>query len=272
MDLDLKHYLLEIDQHIAVVTINRPEKANALHMPAWQELKNIFTHLDRNEEVRTIILQGAGNHFCSGIDLELLMSVHEANKINCDGRKSEAIRDMIIELQGPINAIENCRKPVIAAIHKGCIGAGVDIISACDMRYCTEDAFFSIKEIDMGMVADLGTLQRLPKIISPGFVSEMAFTGRNVSSSDALRVGLVNATFSNQDEMMDHVNIISKEIASKSPLSIRGTKENLVFARDHSVEDGLKYIQSWNAAFLLSNDLSESFSALKEKRKPNYEN
>ncbi len=270
--MDLKHYLLEIDQHVATVTIHRPEKANALHMPAWEELESIFEHLDKNEEVRAVILAGAGKHFCSGIDLELLMSVSETDKIDCEGRKREVIRELILALQRPINAIEKCRKPVIAAIQQGCIGAGVDIISACDMRYSTEDAYFSIKEIDMGMVADLGTLQRLPKIIPAGYASEMAFTGRDVPASEALTFGLVNAVFPTQEEMINHVKELSGTIASKSPLSIRGIKENLLYARDHSVEDGLKYIQTWNAAFLLSNDLKESFTAFMQKKTPDYEN
>jgi len=270
--MDPKDFLLSINQHVATVTINRPEKANAMHMPAWQEMEKIFQHLDANDDVRCIILNGQGKHFCSGIDLELLMSVQKMKEIDCNGREREAIRILIGELQDTINAIERCRKPVIAAIHNGCIGGAVDIISACDIRYCTENAYFSIKEIDMGMVADLGTLQRLPKIISPGFVSEMAYTGRKISSSEAEKVGLVNAVYPNQDEMNDRVFDIAETIASKSPLSIRGTKEQLVYARDHSVEDGLKYMQAWNAAFLLSNDLSESFSAINEKRKPDYEN
>ena len=151
-------------------------------------------------------------------------------------------------------------------IHGGCIGGGVDIISACDMRYATQDAFFTIKEIDMGMVADLGTLQRLPKIIPAGIVREMAYTGRNVLGKEAEQIGLVNRAFSDSETMQTEVLKIAQSIASKSPLSIRGTKAVLNHSRDHSVADGLEYMATWNAAMLLSDDLMEAFQAKMQKR------
>ena len=147
--------LLSIENHIAHVRFNRPQRANALNQTAWDELRRVFERLDEDDTVRAIILSGEGKHFCSGIDLELLMSVATLSK-NCEGRKREQLRKQILALQAPINAIEQCSKPVIAAIHGGCIGGAVDIVSACDMRYCTQDAYFTIREIDMGMVADLG--------------------------------------------------------------------------------------------------------------------
>ncbi len=268
-----EHFLLTIENHIARVSFNRPEKSNALHLSAWEELQAIFEEIDKTPEARVAILSGEGKHFCSGIDLELLMSVGSSvDSIKCDGRRSEKIKVLINSLQDSITAIEKCRKPVLAAIHKGCIGGAVDIIAACDMRYCTQDAYFTIKEIDMGMVADLGTLQRLPKIISPGLVAEMAYTGRNVGADEAAASGLVNKLYSNKEEMMKGVEEFTKQITAKSPLSIRGTKEQLLYARDHSVDDGLKYMQIWNAAFLLSDDLKEAFRSSLEKRPPKFEN
>ncbi len=268
-----EHFLYSIENHIAKVSFNRPVKANALHLSAWEELQAIFEEIDDTYEARAVILSGEGRHFCSGIDLELLMSVGSSvESIKCDGRSSEKIKALINSLQVSINAIEKCRKPVLAAIQKGCIGGAVDIVAACDMRYCTTDAYFTIREIDMGMVADLGTLQRLPKIISPGLVAEMAYTGRNLGADEALTSGLVNKVFSNKEEMMKGVEELAGQIAAKSPLSIRGTKEQLLYARDHSVDDGLKYMQTWNAAFLLSDDLKEAFSATIEKRPPEFEN
>ena len=256
---------VNIDQHIAQVVINRPERANAFNQKAWDEMKAIFESLDEDDDVRVIVLSGNGKHFCAGIDLELLMNVAQfAHK--CEGRKREQLRKKVLELQAPINAIEQCSKPVIAAIHGGCIGGGVDIVSACDMRYCTQDAFFTIKEIDMGMVADLGTLQRLPKIIPAGIAREMTYTGRNVAGQEAERIGLVNRSFANLETMRAEVQQMAQSIASKSPLSIRGTKAILNHSRDHSVADGLDYMATWNAAMLLSDDLMEAFQAKMQKR------
>jgi len=257
---------LDIQNHIAHVTINRPEKMNALN-----EITEIFNYLDENSEVRVIVLEGGeSKHFCAGIDLSLLMSVSQ-NRIKCDGRKREKLRKDVLKLQAPINAIENCSKPVLVAIHGGCIGGGIDLVCGCDMRYCTDDAFFTIKEIDMGMVADLGTLQRLPKLIGDGMVREMAYTGRNVDGKEAEKIGIVNRTFPDKNTMMDEVMKIAETIAQKSPLSIRGTKHILLHTRDHSVADGLNYMATWNAAMLLSADLQEAFEAKMSKREGKYE-
>jgi enoyl-CoA hydratase len=263
---------VKIEDYIAFVTLKRPEKANAIGKTGWEEIKATFENLDENDQVRVIVLSGGeSKHFCAGIDLELLMSVSQ-EMVKCEGRKREKLRKTVLNLQAPINAIEKCSKPVLAAIHGGCIGAGVDIISACDMRYCTEDSFFTIKEIDMGMVADLGTLQRLPKIIGEGIVREMAYSGRNVHGKEAEKIGLVNNLYITKQEMMEKVTEIALQIASKSPVSIRGTKHILLHTRDHSVADGLEYMATWNAAMLLSDDLMEAFAAKIGKRLPAFGN
>lgn len=266
-----KHFKIEIEQKIALVSLNRPEKANALHMEAWVELQSVFETLSKSDEVRVIILSGEGKHFCSGIDLELLMSISQFQEIACNGKRSEKVRELILSLQQSITAIEKCSKPVLAAIHNGCIGGGVDIATACDMRYCTDEAYFTIKEIDLGMVADLGTLQRLPKIISPAMAAEMAYTGRKVFGPEAKSIGLVNHCYASKDKLMEGVMQMASAIASKSPVSIRGTKDVLHYTRDHSVEDGLNYIANWNAAMLLSADLTEAFKAAMEKRAPKFD-
>jgi enoyl-CoA hydratase len=264
-------FKVSIDSRVATVTLNRPDKANALNQTAWDEMKTIFETLDDDENVRVILLNGEGKHFCSGIDLELLMNVTAINTIKCEGRKREKLRRNVLDLQAPINAIEQCSKPVIAMIHGGCIGGGVDIVSACDMRYCTQDAYFSIREIDMGMVADLGTLQRLPKIIPAGIMHEMAYTGRNVVGAEAQNIGLVNRAYENTEVMTTEVTKIAEMIAKKSPISIRGTKHILNHSRDHSVADGLEYMATWNAAMLLSSDLMEAFQAKMQKREAEFE-
>jgi enoyl-CoA hydratase len=262
---------LDIQNHIAHIVINRPEKANALNQTAWDEIKEVFDYIDDNSDVRVAVLEGGDSkHFCAGIDLSLLMSVAQLDR-KCEGRRREKLRKNVLQLQAPINAIEECSKPVLAAIHGGCIGGAIDLVSACDMRYCTDDTFFTIKEIDMGMVADLGTLQRLPKLISEGLVRELAYTGRHMDGSEAQRVGLVNRSFSDKATMVAEVMKIAEMIASKSPLSIRGTKHILLHTRDHSVPDGLSYMATWNAAMLLSNDLTEAFMAQTQKRASKFE-
>ncbi len=262
---------VKIENFIAIVNFNRPEKLNAINAIGWQIMESVFNKLDEDDTVRVIILTGGeSKHFCAGIDLEFLMSISQET-IKCQGRKNEKLRNTILRLQAPINAIENCSKPVIAAIDGGCIGAGVDIISACDMRFCTDNSFFTIKEIDMGMVADLGTLQRLPKIISQGIAREMAFTGRNMIGAEAEKAGLANGCFKTKEEMDAKVLEIAKQIASKSPLSIRGTKHILNYSRDNSVTDGLNYMATWNAGMLISNDLMEAFAAKMQKREPKFD-
>ncbi len=268
--LEFKSLTVSIDQKIAHVKFNRPDKANALNELAWEELKSCFEQLDETPEARVIILSGEGKHFCSGIDLSLLMGMGQRVADKCDGRKREKLRKMVFKLQAPINAIEKCSKPVIAAIHGGCIGGGVDIVTACDMRYVTNDGYFTVKEIDMGMVADLGTLQRLPKLIGDGLAREMAYTGRKVYGPEAQQIQLANSSYASKEEMMEKVMEIAHTIAAKSPLSIRGSKAVINYTRDHSVEDGLNFIATWNAAMILSEDLATAIQASMTKKTPDF--
>ncbi|MEO0897554.1 MAG: crotonase/enoyl-CoA hydratase family protein [Bacteroidota bacterium] len=269
--MDYTTFLVNINQHVATVSFNRPDKANSISKVAWAEMKQIFEELDQNPEVRAVVLKGEGKHFCAGIDVSMLMEMSQSPG-SCEGRKRELVRNMALYLQSCVNVIEYCRKPVLAAIHNGCIGAGVDIIAACDMRYATKDSYMVIKEIDMGMVADLGTLQRLPKIIPDGIAREMAYTGRKVSGAEAASFGLVNRAFDSQEELYEEVHKIALHIASKSPLSIRGTKEVLNFSRDHSVEDGLKYVATWNAGMIISDDIMKAMQAYMMKSTAEFQN
>ncbi|MBO6570835.1 MAG: crotonase/enoyl-CoA hydratase family protein [Balneola sp.] len=268
--MEYDHFNVDIEHKIARVAFNRPEKSNALNMEAWLEMRSIFQRLSETSEVRVIILSGEGKHFCTGIDLELLMSVDQLRAISDQDQRSEKAKEFILTLQQAVTSIEKCSKPVIAAVHNGCIGGGVDIIAACDLRYCTKDAYFCIKEIDLAMVADLGTLQRLPKIISPSVVAEMAYTGKNVFGPEAKEIHLVNECFDTEELLHEGVMKIASSIAEKSPISIRGTKNVLRHSRDHSVEDGLEYIADWNSTMLFSDDMAEVFEAMKEKRKPDF--
>lgn len=266
----MKYEFLQISiaDHIAEVVMQRPEKANAITETGFHELEAMFEELDENDAVRVIILSGSGKHFCSGIDLELLLSIDAKIKESCDGRKRERLLRLIKRLQAPMNAAEACRKPVIAMVHGGCIGAGLDLIAACDLRYASADAYFSIKEIDLGMVADLGSLQRLPKVMRPGLVNEYAFTGAPISCQEAVDSGLVNRGFADRDAMVLGVRKIAAAIAAKSPLSIRGTKQALLYARDHTVAESLDQIALWNAAMILSEDLAAAGRAAMTKSQP----
>jgi enoyl-CoA hydratase/carnithine racemase len=259
-----------LDGHIARITLNRPEKANAMNAPMWQEIRQAMYWVDATPAARVAIIGGAGGNFCAGIDLGMMMALGKQIEDPCDARTRENLRIVILDLQDTLTSIERCRKPVIASIHGACIGGAIDLVSCCDMRYASSDAVFSIKEIDIGMTADVGTLQRLPKIINPAVVRELAYTGRNVNATEAAQIGLVNRVFDSHDALMAGVNEIAVSIAAKSPLAIRGTKEMLNYARDHSVAEGLNYIAAWNAAMLMSEDLQEAMMANMDKRKPEF--
>lgn len=266
---DYKAFRIEQVGKIAHVQINRPDKVNAMNADFWREIIEIFQWVDDNDAVRVVVLSGAGKHFSSGIDLMLLASV--GAQLGKDvGRNATTLRRKILELQASFNAVDNCRKPVLAAIQGYCIGGAIDLISACDMRYSTLDAQFSIKEIDMGMAADVGTLQRLPRIIGDGMMRELAYTGRSIDGHEAVRIGLANRAYENHEALLAGVMEIAEQIAAKSPIAVRGTKEMIRYMRDHRVEDGLEYIATWNAAMLQSEDLRLAMAAHMTKQKPEF--
>ena len=249
-------FRVELADKIAHVQINRPDKINAMNQDFWREIIEIFRWVDDTDEVRVVVLSGAGKHFSSGIDLMLLAQV--GSQLGKDvGRNADALRRKIL-------------KPVLAAIQGYCLGGAIDLVSACDMRYSTADAQFSIKEIDIGMAADVGTLQRLPRIIGDGMMRELAYTGRMVDGEEARSIGLVNRTYADQAALMDGVFELARQIAAKSPIAIRGTKEMIRYMRDHRVDDGLEYVATWNAAMLQSADLRVAMAAHMAKQKPEF--
>ncbi len=261
---------VSLSDHIATITLNRPDKANAMNLAMWHELRQAFQWVDRTPEARVAILQGEGKLFTSGIDLQMMMGMSEQIQNDCEARTRENLRQVILDLQDTLTSLERCRKPVLAAVHGACIGGGIDLITCADMRYCSSDATFSIKEIDIGMTADVGTLQRLPKLIGEGMARELAYTGRKFSATEALDMRLVNRVFDSHEALQAGVREIAATIAAKSPLSIRGTKEMITYARDHTVADGLNYVATWNAAMLMSNDLQEAIMANMGKRAPEF--
>jgi enoyl-CoA hydratase len=262
--------IVTLEDHIATVRLNRPEKANAMNAAMWQEIRQAFTWVDATPEARVAVLQGEGRYFTAGIDLQLMMGLGPQIANECDGRTREALRRVILDMQDTLTSLERCRKPVLAAIHGGCIGGGIDLITCADMRYCSADASFTIKEIDIGMTADVGTLQRLPRLVGEGITRELAYTGRTFDAAEARSIGLVNRVFDSREALVAGVREIAATIAAKSPLSIRGTKEMITYAREHSVADGLNYIATWNAAMLMSKDLTEAMTANLAKRTPTF--
>lgn len=262
---------IEFDGPVARLWLHRPDKANAMSEAMWAELPQAAAWLNTQKQVRVVILAGSGKHFTAGIDLEVLGGLSEmVLKSECPGRAREALREWILGAQASLSAIESIRVPVIAAIQGACVGAGVDMIAACDLRYATVDARFCIKEVDLAVVADVGTLQRLQPIIGYGRVAELTYSAETFDGAKAERIGLVSAAFESPEALMAHVEKLAAELAVKSPLTVRGVKKNLLYSRDHTVAEGLEYAAGWNAAMLISADIQEAVGAYLQKRKPTF--
>lgn len=261
---------VSVEDHIATVRLNRPEKLNAMNAAMWNDIRSAFRHVDETPEIRVAILEGEGKAFTAGIDLQMMLGVGAQVRDDCDGRTRENLRRVILDLQDTLTSLERCRKPVLAAVHGACVGGGIDLISCADMRYCSSDAWFTIKEIDIGMVADVGTLQRLPRLIGEGMARELAYTARKFDAAEAKEMRLVNRVFESPEALRAGVREIAAQIAAKSPLSVRGVKEMITYARDHSVADGLNYVATWNAAMLMSADLQAAMMAGMSKSTPQF--
>jgi enoyl-CoA hydratase len=265
---------LELKDGIAHLRMSRPEAMNTMTPAFWRELPALVNELSDAGEARVIVLSSTGKHFTAGMDLAVFQggNLGLAPRDEEPGRARSRTRQAALLFQESFNALEKARVPVLAAIQGGCVGGGVDMVSACDARYCTADAFFCIQEINLGLTADVGTLQRLPKLIPAGVVRELAYTGRRMPAERAREVGLVNEVYPTQEAMLAGVLEIAAEIAEKSPLAIWGSKQMLNYARDHSVEDGLEYIATWQAGMFFGTDMAEAFRAKAEKRKPVFQN
>jgi enoyl-CoA hydratase len=263
-----------IANKVAHIQLKRPEAFNSMIASFWKELPQIVREIDASASARAIVISSTGKHFSAGMDLEVFSggsSLSVGPGVTEEGRKRAYLWMMVQHLQDSFTALEQARIPVLCAIQGGCIGGAIDMVSAADMRYCSADAFFCVMEINIGMTADVGTLQRLPKIIPEGIARELAYTGDRMPAQRALECGLVNQVFEDHDSLVEGVLEIAGRIATRSPLAIWGTKEMINYTRDHSVADGLRYIAGWQSGMFQPSDMFEEFAAKGEKRAPIFE-
>ncbi len=266
-------------EHVAVahgadgvvrIALRRPAKMNALSGALFDDLERAFERValaaSAGDAARAVLLTGEGEHFCAGIDLGLLVALRQATKNACPAREREALGRALARMQRVCALPDTCPLPVVAAVHGNCIGAGVDLVSACDIRLCTQDALFSVKEVDLAIVADLGTLQRLPGIVGEQRARELAFTGRGFSGAEAKQMGLVLEAVADRHALEAAAGKLAADIAKKSPITVRGVKKVMNFSREHTTEEGLEYVLRWNAAHLLSKDLDDLVKALLQKQ------
>jgi enoyl-CoA hydratase len=271
---------VEIRDHIATVWLDRPDQRNAFAPDFWLDLPPIMGALGDRSDVRVVVIAARGDAFTVGIDLKAFGPVFMsggsalpedgADEPGSDAARRMALRTSIKTLQHTFSSIADCPKPVIAAIHGYCIGAGLNLVTACDIRYASKDAVFSSRETKIAIVADVGTMQRLPRIIDPGSVAELVYTGRDITADEALTMGLVTHVSSDASAVQAHAREIAVSIAANSPLAVQGSKAVLKATEDLSVEDGLDYVALWNSSFVTSNDLMEAISAFIQKRPPEF--
>ncbi|MBL89285.1 MAG: enoyl-CoA hydratase [Actinobacteria bacterium] len=267
---EYKCFDVSLEKGVATVTLNRGEELNTMIPAFWVELPKIINSINKSGEARVIVLASTGKHFSAGMDLAVF-SMGSADAAAETGRVRAGLRENALHLQDSFTCLEKARIPVLAAIQGGCVGGAVDMVTACDMRYSTEDAFFCIQEINIGMTADVGTLQRLPKLIPEGVCRELAYTGRRMLADEAKSVGLVNEVYSDKESLLDGVMEIAEEIAAKSPLAIWGSKEMITYSRDHSTADSLNYIATWQSGMFQPADMKEAFSAKAENRPSDFD-
>ncbi len=262
---------VSIKDRIAHVMMSRGAELNTFTPQAWIDLPRIIKEIDRNARARVIVFSSTGKHFTAGMDLAVFTRPDGLTGSKADPHlRAEKFRADLATLQEAFTCLDQARIPVIAAVQGGCIGAGVDMVSACDMRFATKDAFFCIQEINIGMTADVGTFPRLCKLMPEGWVRQIAYTGERLPADRAKQLGLVNEVFDTHAAMLDHVTGIAREIASKNPLAVTGSKAMINYARDHSTADALDYIGVWNAGMLSGAHMKEAFTAKTEKREPTF--
>ncbi|MBW2262555.1 MAG: crotonase/enoyl-CoA hydratase family protein [Deltaproteobacteria bacterium] len=257
---------IEKDGYVATVTLARPEKRNAMTQDMFSGFSEIFGELDGDAKIRAVILRAEGKSFTAGIDLGEAAGLLQQS--TTDAR--ERLKKWLMTLQDSLTSIERCSKPVIAAVHGHCIGGGVDLMCACDIRIAARNAIFSVRETRMAMIADLGTLQRLPTIIGQGWLRELALTGRDFTADEALQMGFVTRVTADRESLQAEARRLADEIASNSPLAVQGAKEVILYSRDHGIRAGLEFVAQKNSSVLHCDDLMEAVSAFMMKKKPDF--
>ena len=263
------------EEGVGHLILDKGEDLNKMTMNFWYELPRILDEIDKDASLRVLILSSTGKHFCAGMDLKNFGSLgNDAEKktnVPDKARIGESLYRVAKELQDMLSKLEKLRIPVLAGIQGGCIGGGLDLVTAADMRFASKDAFFCIQEVNIGMAADIGTLQRLPRVIPEGKVRELAYTGRRMPAEEALEAGLVNKVYESHEEMISGLKEMAAVIASKSPLAVYGTKAILNFSRDHTIAEGLEYNALWSGAMLPQEDMAEAMMSNMEKRDPEFQ-
>ena len=266
-----KSFNVTLADHIAHVQLARPDAMNSMNADFWLELPLCMRELEASGEARVIVISSTGKHFSAGMDLGVFTNPKAVPMGGDPGRMAENLRRVVMQLQASLSSLEEVRLPVLVAIQGGCIGGALDMVCAADSRYCSADAYFTIKETELGMTADVGTLQRLPKLLPQGVVRELAFTGRNFSAEEAEALGFVNQVFASHEELLAGVMAIAAQIAKHSPLAVSGCKEMLNFSRDHSVADSLKYMATWQSGMFRPNDMMKTFQAKATKTQAQFD-
>lgn len=264
-----------VADHIAHIVLSRPEKRNSMIPAFWDELPQLISEIEQDSSVRVIVISSTGPHFTAGIDTAVFAggdsgATDERELEHQRRRHGARFYDNVLRMQRTFSCLEDCRVPVLAAIQGGAIGGGVDLITACDMRYMSSDGFLTIFEINIGMTADVGTFPRITKLIPEGIARELAYTGRRMGAEEAKSIGLVNAVFDTHEALLEGVMAVAREIAKKAPIAIYGTKRLINYSRDHSTADSLDYISIWNASMLSSAEVREAMSAAAEKREGDF--
>ena len=263
------------DDGIAHIVLNNPDKRNAMTRGFWDDLPAALRALDQLGTVKIIVLSSTGPHFTAGIDLASFAQVTaELGAGDNDTHRAAtlplAFYENVRVMQDAFSALEKVRMPVLVAIQGGCIGGGVDLVTACDMRYCTEDAFFTIYEINIGMTADVGTFPRILNHLPEGVVRELAYTGRKMHAAEAMSLGLINTVYPDEKSMLDGVMALAREIATKPQIAVYGCKNIITYSRDHTTTESLDYIGLWNASMLQQSEIMEAMAAKQMKRDGNF--
>lgn len=259
--MSYKTLTVSTEGHIARITLDRPDRLNAMNADFWNELPAAVRALDAGGDIRAIVIDANGKHFTAGLDLGMFGTPPDPADVTARVQKAARFRHNTALMQQTFSALEDCRVPVIAALHGGCIGGGVDLISACDLRYASRDAYLTVYEINVGLTADVGTFPRLCKLLPEGIVRELAYTGRRMGAEEGERRGLFNEVLDSKEATLERALEMAKEIAGKSPLAVHGCKRMITYARDHNTADSLDYVVTWNAGMLHSEEVMAAVTA-----------